>query len=366
MEDPGLVARGSPELAPAELGLQVQADKAFQKSLLPGLDGAGSEAMRHLPDNLKPPVLNAYLLQRVLRTIDHYGGNARSKREARRRLFAALDGRRSSALTARELAHEINGAPPAERELLRNVDRILRVSHSLPLQQRQLTQRQLRTLCAIHLRYQRRTVRREPSLVDYEVYCRSLGADLAELLVPLFCNGAPELGRQHRELMRKAEGSAAALQMTRVLTELWLDCAVGSPSRLPTECFVVHPRLCDASQLRQGLQRLAALACEELRAGLALVEHVPASQPQVRRFCIAAVAAALVSLRAVARPHFAQHHRLQAPRLELAWAKLLCEIAVRHPWLLKWSFALARVRPPRWRPHSHATESLAAAQAPRH
>ena len=121
----------SSDPAPGKLWLSVD---AFQSKMLAGVSRTFALTIPQLPSRLCRVVSNAYLLCRIVDTIE----DEPALTGARRTIFASSFSRtlnvpRNAEMFSRKLGMSHSSqTPPAEHELIRHVPRVVRITHSSP------------------------------------------------------------------------------------------------------------------------------------------------------------------------------------------------------------------------------------------
>lgn len=300
------------EIADVALGLRVQADKVFQDSILPGISRTYASVIPALPEALRLPAVNLYLLCHVAQIVhQRLDMPAAAKQELYARLRRAVEGETDAeSLAEALLSRAPRELPPAERELLRNLPRLTRIAHTLPSAHRALTHRYIAAACEGLARF---AALRQPnglaSLALFEDYCYCLGGAIGEALTALLCMHSPVLSRHAAELTALAGSVGRGLQMTNVLRDVHEERAQGA-CWLPREVFLAHG--CNLEPggdwsrdpgFHAGFEELIARAHGHLRAGPAYTRLIPRQEHGIRRYCLWPVMLALLILRRLHRRH---------------------------------------------------------------
>ncbi|WP_421620664.1 phytoene/squalene synthase family protein [Alkalilimnicola ehrlichii] len=336
---------------------QVQADKAYQDSVLPGVSRTFALTIPQLPEYLRGTVTNAYLLCRIADTIeDHLPGDSVAKAEWFKRLDIALRGQEPAEPFGRELARMFprQSTPRTELELVRNTHRVLRVTRALPAWQRRSVVRCVRVLAEGMARFQAN--KRPDGLADitaFDDYCYHVAGVVGEMLTVLFCGYSTAMGRHRQELMRLSLSFGQALQMTNILKDVWNDRERGV-CWLPRDIFAGAGCPLDADadwagdpRFHEGMRRMVAIARGHLDRGFEYVLQIPVSEPGIRRFCIWALGMAALTLGNIHRhPQFRDPAEIKISRRTVRGLMTITPALVRRDWLLKASYAAATRRLP--------------------
>jgi len=336
---------------------QLQADKAYQESVLPGVSRTFALTIPQLPQYLRGTATNAYLLCRIADTIeDHLPGDSVAKAEWFQRFNAALRNRMTAEAFGQELAGRFprETTPRAELELVRNSHRVLRVTHALPAWQRRSVVRCVRVLTEGMARFEaEKRPDGLPDLAAFNDYCYHVAGVVGEMLTVLFCGYSSNMGRQRHELLKLSLSFGQALQMTNILKDVWDDRARGV-CWLPRDVFAeagcdLAPQADWAADPRfhDGIRRTVAIARGHLDRGFDYVLRIPANEPGIRRFCIWALGMAALTLGNIHRnPAFRDPAEIKIRRRTVRGLISASPMLVRHDWLLKAGYAVAARRLP--------------------
>ncbi len=338
-------------LVPADDSMQLQADRRYQESALIGVSRSFAFTIPELPQALRPAVINAYLLCRIADTIEDH---ATLDRAAKQAAFAALVNALSDARDAHTLAQSWLSAlaadtPTAERELIGNLARVLRVTSALPPNQRTALSRCVRVLCEGMGRFEAlKGPRGLADLAQFDDYCYYVAGVVGEMLTTLFCDYNPAMAKQRQRLMRLAVSFGRGLQMTNILKDIWEDRARGV-CWLPRDVFARYGcTLSPAADwaldpgFHAGIGELVARAHGQLLGALDYTLQVPASEPGIRRFCSWAGAMALLTLRRISNHRsFTNAAQIKISRSQVARLTAAANFAVRYDWALRVGFKVA-------------------------
>ena len=336
---------------------QIQADKAYQDSVLPGVSRTFALTIPQLPEYLRGTVTNAYLLCRIADTIeDHLPDGRETKAEWFLRFEAALQGMESAHTFGGELARALprDSTPRPELELVRHAERVLRVTHALPAWQQRCVVRCVRVLAAGMARFEAtKSPDGLPDLAAFDDYCYHVAGVVGEMLTVLFCGYSSEMGRHRQKLLNLSLSFGQALQMTNILKDVWDDRERGV-CWLPRDLFAEAG--CDLAadadwagdpRFQQGMQEMVAIARGHLDRGFEYILHIPRHEPGMRRFCVWALGMAALTLANLhRRPQFRHSDEIKIRRRTVRTLISTSPVLVRHDWLLKSGYALLSRRLP--------------------
>jgi len=322
-------------------------DETYQDKILPAVSRTFALTIPQLPPDLSRSVTNAYLLCRVADTIEDEPQIAPPDTLLYMERFSdAVAGVADAQALGAELAGRLSQwTIPAERELIVNLARVIRVTRQLPLRQQAAIRRCVDTMCQGMHQFQRTaSVSGLESVEELDSYCYYVAGVVGEMLAELFCSHAPDIERQRAELSRLAPSFAQGLQMTNILKDVWEDRSRGA-CWLPRTVFARHG--VDLSRLgapggdgfAAGMNELVGLAHAHLRNALEFTLLIPAREVGIRRFCLWAIGLAVLTLRRIAaNPGFTAGSQVKVSRRMLAVTLALANAATRRNALLRFLF----------------------------
>jgi farnesyl-diphosphate farnesyltransferase len=326
-------------------------DESYQDQILPHVSRTFALTIPQLPAPLRIAVTNAYLLCRIADTIEDEPALSPGETLAfLERFKAVVAGRGEAAPLASEVEKRLsNRTSPAERELIRNMVRVLNVTAGLTTPQRAAIQRCVDLMCYGMPRFQSSaSLRGLTSSTDLDDYCYYVAGVVGDMLTELFCEYDDHIARRRAELQALAVSFAQGLQMTNILKDVWEDRSRGA-CWLPQEVFTplgldlarLAPQPADA-RFDAGMRQLIGVAHAHLRNALDYTLCIPAAQTGIRRFCLWAIGLAALTLRKIQRnPGFTSGSQVKISRSAVAMTRLLTDVSVRNDWLLRRLFAQA-------------------------
>ncbi len=315
-------------------------DEAYQDEILPHVSRTFALTIPQLPGGLRSAVTSAYLLCRIADTIeDEPALSAADTHVYLERFAAVVGGREAAAPLAREVAARLSERTlPAERDLVENMDRVVRMTSRLRAEQREAIRRCIDLMCYGMHRFQ--TTASLAGLgrsSDLDSYCYYVAGVVGEMLTELFCSHSSAAAGRRAALRELATSFAQGLQMTNILKDMWEDRSRGA-CWLPREVFARHgvdlsslqPTPFDA-RFGAGLKELIGVAHAHLRNAVAFTLLIPPEEPGIRRFCLWAVGLAVLTLRRIERhPGFTSGAEVKVSHASVALTRLLTSLAVRH------------------------------------
>jgi farnesyl-diphosphate farnesyltransferase len=319
-------------------------DEVYQDRILPHVSRTFALTIPQLPADLRRAVTNAYLLCRIADTIeDEPALSAADTFTFLQRFTAVVSGREEAALLAREIEQRLSDRTlPAERDLVSNMERVVRVTARLHDRQHAAIQRCIELMCYGMHRFQSTAgLSGLPRSSDLDRYCYYVAGVVGEMLTELFCTYSPSISQRRAALHDLAASFAQGLQMTNILKDVWEDRQRGV-CWLPQEVFTRHG--IDLAQLspersappfHAGMRELIGVAHIHLRNALAFTVLIPGEEPGIRRFCLLAVGLAVLTLQKIERtPGFTAGSQVKVSRSAVALTRILTSLTARNDGML--------------------------------
>lgn len=343
----------------------VSSDEVYQDQILPHVSRTFALTIPQLPPALSIPVTSAYLLCRIADTIeDEPALSAPETLAFLQRFSAVVGGSAEPAALARDLTHRLSERTlPTERDLVSNMDRVVRVSASLGAAQHAAIKRCVELMCYGMPRFQfNASVQGLPRSSDLDDYCYYVAGVVGEMLTELFCDYSAEIARHRTSLSALSASFAQGLQMTNILKDIWEDRSRGA-CWLPQDVFSRHGiDLAAVSsdsndpRFRAGIIELVAVAHAHLRNALDYTLLIPGKEKGIRRFCLWAIGLAVLTLRKIAHnPGFTAGAQVKVTRTAVSMTMLMTNTFIGNDWMLRRLFAraahglpLARLPEQRW------------------
>ena len=326
-------------------------DLDYQDRVLPHVSRTFALTIPELPEALRAPVTNAYLLCRIADTIeDEPAVSAAQTIALMQRFKDAVAGRGDASALANDLTPLLTERTlPSERDLVANMARVIRVTAQFEPVQRAAIVRCIELMCLGMPRFQfNASLRGLARTTDLDEYCYFVAGVVGQMLTQLFCCHAPRIAANRERLESLAESFAQGLQMTNILKDIWEDRSRGV-CWLPQDVFARHGiDLAHVSaqphdpRFGAGLRELVGIAHAHLRNALAYTLLIPPAETGIRRFCLWAVGLAILTLRKIAaNPRFTCGADVKVSHSALAMTQIFTDIALRRDWMLRALFARA-------------------------
>jgi len=355
----------------------VSSDEVYQDQILPYVSRTFALTIPQLPLGLRTAVTCAYLLCRIADTIEDEPALSPPETLAfLQRFSAVLSGRGDPKVLAREIEQRLSERTLAtERDLVGNMERVIRVMARLSRPQRAAIQRCVELMCYGMPRFQfSASIKGLAHSSDLDDYCYYVAGVVGEMLTDLFCAYSPDIARNRSALSAVAASFAQGLQMTNILKDVWEDRSRGA-CWLPQDVFTRHGvDLAEVSKepfdprFGAGFRELVGVAHAHLRNALDYTLLIPSKETGIRRFCLWAIGLAVLTLRKIEHnPGFTSGSQVKVKRSAVAMTRVLTDVAGRSDWMLRILFAqtarglplaqLPELRRPRPVPMGVAAES---------
>lgn len=326
-------------------------DDAYQEHILQGVSRTFALTIPQLPTDLARVVSNAYLLCRIADTIeDEVTLSSVQKRQYSEQFTRVVAGDASSAEFAKDLSSLLSDKIlDAERELVRNTDRIIRVTQTFSGTQRAALHRCVRIMSQGMAEFQEnKTLYGLDDLAHLDRYCYYVAGVVGEMLTELFCEYCTEVRDKREMLLKQAVSFGQGLQMTNILKDIWEDRRRGA-CWLPRQVFRrAGFDLRDLSPgsrndgFAQGMEDLIGIARSHLHNALDYTLQFPGEEKGIRRFCLWALGMAVLTLRKIHKHlDFTTGAQVKISRKSVRGTVLVTNLLVSSDSLLRLTFDLS-------------------------
>jgi farnesyl-diphosphate farnesyltransferase len=329
----------------------VSSDEVYQDQILPHVSRTFALTIPQLPLGLRTAVTCAYLLCRIADTIEDEPALSPPETLAFLQRFSALlVGHGDPAPLAREIESRLSDRTlVTERDLVSNMERVLKVMARLNEPQRAAIRRCVELMCHGMPRFQfSASLKGLARSSDLDDYCYYVAGVVGEMLTDLFCDYSPEIARHRPALSAVAASFAQGLQMTNILKDVWEDRSRGA-CWLPQDVFTRHGvdlALVSSEpfdpRFGAAFRELLGVAHAHLRNALDYTLLIPSKETGIRRFCLWAIGLAVLTLRNIEHnPRFTAGVQVKVTHSAVAMTRALANVAGRSNWMLRALFAQA-------------------------
>lgn len=283
-------------------------DDEFQSVLLEGVSRTFALTIPQLPKSLFGPIANAYLLCRIVDTIeDEVSLSPEQKKYFCTEFISIVQTGVNSEPFAVELAPLLSDQTlPAEHALIHVLPRVIEITHSFESDQIAALACCVETMAEGMPIFQSQNLHDGlATLADMDRYCYYVAGCVGEMLAKLFCHYSPEIAQHKEQLLTLSVAFGQGLQMTNILKDIWDDAQRGV-CWLPQDIFTeagfdlknLTPETND-EHFRLGLARLISIAQQHLHDALRYTQLIPAHEVGIRNFCLWALGMALLTLKKI-------------------------------------------------------------------
>jgi farnesyl-diphosphate farnesyltransferase len=283
-------------------------DVDFQTLLLEGVSRTFALTIPQLPKQLYSAVANAYLLCRIVDTIeDEVSLSAAQKKYFCSEFIDVVKTGDNAEPFAVELAPLLSEQTiPAEHTLIHVLPRVIQITHSLDEDQIKALACCVETMAEGMPIFQAQNLHDGLStLADLDRYCYYVAGCVGEMLAKLFCHYSPEIAKHKEELLMLSVSFGQGLQMTNILKDIWDDAQRGV-CWLPQDIFTetgfdlknLSPETTNEN-FRVGLEHLIGIAHGHLHNALLYTLKIPTHETGIRNFCLWAIGMAVLTLKKI-------------------------------------------------------------------
>jgi farnesyl-diphosphate farnesyltransferase len=335
-------------------------DNDFQALLLEGLSRTFALTIPQLPQKLYGAVANAYLLCRIVDTIeDEVSLSATQKKYFCSEFIDVVKTGNNAELFAVELAPLLSEQTiPAEHTLIHVLPRVIQITHSFDEEQIAALACCVETMAAGMPIYQAQNLQNGLStLADLDAYCYYVAGCVGEMLAKLFCHYSAEIAVHREELLSLAVSFGQGLQMTNILKDIWDDAQRGVcwlPQDVFTETGFELKNISsdvDHEGFKKGLEHLISIAHGHLQNALTYTLMIPTHETGIRNFCLWALGMAVLTLKKIKQNlNFRQSDQVKITRNSVKTTILVTRLVGSSNYMLSLLFNLTsrQLKTPDW------------------
>lgn len=320
-------------------------DFRYQDHILQGVSRTFALTIPQLPPALRQVIGNAYLLCRIIDTVeDDQALDAEQTRRMAQMFSHVVHGQESAARFSEMLLTLLSSQTiPDEWDLIRHTEAVIRITHSFNPVQRQALERCINIMGEGMIAYQETaSLAGLPTLKEMDRYCYYVAGVVGEMLTELFCDYSAAINQHKPVLMKLAVSFGQGLQMTNILKDVWEDRQRGA-CWLPQGIFLEHgfdlrdlrPG-CTAPGFQAGLAELIGVAKAHLQDALTYTCLLPENETGIRRFCLWAIGMAVLTLNKLnANPCFTTGSQVKISRKNVRATVMLTSLLAKQNWALE-------------------------------
>jgi farnesyl-diphosphate farnesyltransferase len=338
----------------------------FEKQILQKVSRSFALTIPQLPPELSKVVANAYLLCRIVDTIED---EATFSIDQQRIFFDKFSDVVNDKLSAGQFADELypllsDQTLPAERELILNTSTVIRTFFNFNIHQQAAIRRCVETMSSGMLEFKKiQNPYGLETLAQLNAYCYYVAGLVGEMLTTLFCHYSTEVDQNREKLMGLAASFGQGLQMTNILKDLWEDKERGA-CWLPRDVF--RKAGFDLNKLSagdykttfgEGLAALVATAHGHLKNSLTYTLLFPRHETGIRKFCLWAIGMGIFTLQNINRTrNFTSAGDVKIPRRTTRTIITVSNATLKSNLLLKILFKMASLGLPTTDPTMYALQ----------
>lgn len=307
---------------------QLAHDELYQRAILESVSRTFALTIPLLPANLEKVVGNTYLLCRIVDTIEDAVCIDPKTKQVLSTLFVktVLDPSYTEEFVKESLMALLNHPNRDEKDLIKNIPRVLRVLQSFDEKQRhavaQCVQIMSEGMSYFHVRQNQAGLE---DLKEFEKYCYVVAGVVGEMLTTVFALHSAAFAKAISGKESLAIAFGQALQMTNILKD--------SP----------EDQLRGVSWKPKGVEQteLLVIAHQKLEDSLRYIYCIPKSEPGIRQFCFLAFGLAVLTLKKIARRHQLQEgSEVKLTRTQVSRFYIFTKIAVHSNFVMGLFFRL--------------------------
>lgn len=320
----------------------------FQAILLEGVSRTFALTIPQLPKGLYPAVANAYLLCRIVDTVeDEVSLDFAQKQLFCDRFIEVVRTGNGAADFARDLAPLLSEQTiPAEHVLIQLTARVIEITHSFDAEQVEALLGCVETMAKGMPAYQGMDLQGGlATMQDMNEYCYYVAGCVGEMLAKLFCHYSPEINQHRDQLLELSVSFGQGLQMTNILKDIWDDAQRGVcwlPQDIFTETGFDLKTLntsTDSKEFQLGLEHLISIAQAHLKDALTYTQLIPSHEVGMRNFCLWALGMAVLTLNEISQHlDFNDAGQVKITRKSVKATILTTRVIGRSNWLLSLLF----------------------------
>ncbi|MDR6460505.1 farnesyl-diphosphate farnesyltransferase [Chryseobacterium vietnamense] len=321
-------------LSKSQYGLSVEQAETYLKTIFPRVSRTFSITIPQLPSPLRRVVMNAYLLARILDTIED--DNALTMEQkfyyGKRFIWILYNDIESAKEFALEVTPQLsNQTNKAERDLLYNLPLVLKIIQTFNTRQREAIQRCVKIMWEGMQNFlERRSEGGLETLDDVNNYCYHAAGVVGELLTDLFSDYSNKIAQNRNEMQKLAISFGRGLQISNILYDHWEDRKDGicwlPRSLYGNELYHLKPENYNENY-RKSQTEMVNIAYKNLQEALKYTLLIPASEAGIRRFLFWTISFSLFALRGIQKnPSFSQKEEIKVPRTNIVKVMMVTRI----------------------------------------
>lgn len=323
-------------------------DKELQDILLEGVSRTFALTIPQLPGSLYPAVANAYLLCRIVDTIeDEVSLTVEQKEYFCLAFIDVVKNGKNAESFAQELAPLLSEQTiPAEHSLIKLTSRVISITHSFDPEQIDALASCVETMAKGMPVFQALDLQAGlNTMADMDDYCYYVAGCVGEMLAKLFCHYSDEINLHKDELLELSVSFGQGLQMTNILKDIW-DDAKRDVCWLPQDIFTETgfdlknlTAETNDENFHKGLKHLVSIAHQHLQNALAYTQLLPSHETGIRNFCLWALGMSVLTLKNINNNlDFNDSNQVKITRKDVKKTIMVSKVSARSNALLSFLF----------------------------
>ena len=331
-------------------------DSELQNYLLKGVSRTFALTIPQLPSELFYIISNAYLLCRIVDTIeDEPVLTGEEKRLFCKQFENVISGKAEPENFTKNLSERLSSATiPEEHELINQTPRVIKITQSFDHKNRDALEHCVHIMADGMVHFQ--SENRSSGLLnikELDRYCYYVAGVVGEMLTKVFCHYSSDIAINRDRLLALSVSFGQGLQMTNILKDIWEDNS-RSTCWLPQDVFAkggldlqnlaaIHTD----ENFSKGLVHLIGIAHKHLRNALKYVLLIPENERGIRKFCLWNMGMAILTLRKInVNRKFTRGAEVKISRLSVKGTILATHLTVSSNQLLRLLLKFAGMRLP--------------------
>lgn len=325
-------------------------DTELQDYLLQGVSRTFALTIPLLPSDLLDVISNAYLLCRIIDTIeDEPTLTSEEKRLFCKQFENVIVGKIEPKDFAKKLYKRLSPATiPEEHELIQQTPRVIKITKGFDKKYRDALEQCVHIMADGMVHFQSDKLSYGLRNIDeLNRYCYCVAGVVGEMLTKIFCHYSSAIALNQNQMLTLSVSFGQGLQMTNILKDIWEDNS-RSACWLPRDIFANEgidlenlPALRTNENFSKGLGHLIGIAHMHLENALKYVMLIPKNEKGIRKFCLWNISMAILTLRKINfNRQFTSGVDVKISRLSVKGTVLAIHLTVRSNQMLKLLFNL--------------------------
>jgi farnesyl-diphosphate farnesyltransferase len=321
----------------------------LQSYLLDNVSRTFALTIPELPASLAHVVSNAYLLCRIVDTVeDEPKLSASHKKDFCNRFIAVVEGTEKASEFSQDLYPLLsNRTLPGEKELIALTGRVINITQQCNERQQRAMKRCIRIMADGMAHFQQNaSTRGLQNLKEVDQYCYYVAGVVGEMLTELFCIYSSSINENRDELMGLAVSFGQGLQMTNIIKDVWEDferSACWMPRNYFNDDLSNLQRKESTKNFQDGIESLVGITHNHLQNAMKYILLIPQNEKGIRRFCYWALGMAVLTMQKVDKNlDYTNGEQVKISRNSVKTTILLTNITVGNNFWLKKLFDFTR------------------------